>query len=60
MLLSCSFVHGRSWALSATASEVLCLPDEILEQIALILGEEQNLRLLNHIAKIFNQMSSFG
>jgi hypothetical protein len=35
------------------------LPDEILEEIALVLGQQQDLRLLNDISKICDQDLAF-
>ena len=59
MLLGCSLIDGCSWTLGAAASEILCLPDEVLEQISLVLCEEQNLGLFNNVTKVANEMSSF-
>jgi hypothetical protein len=39
MLLCCVLVDRRIGKGGAVATEVLCLPDEVLEKVALVLGE---------------------
>jgi hypothetical protein len=45
---------------SISAIDLLCLPNEILEKIALVLCEQKMLRLLDHIFKVRNQGSAFS
>ena len=44
--------------MSASLTNVLGLVDEVLNQIALILGEKQDLGLFDDIAKIGNELSA--
>ena len=55
VLLSGGLVDGSSWQPSSTAVQLLGVPDEVLEQVALVFGEEQDLGVLDHIAKVTNQ-----
>lgn len=45
---------------SISAIDLLCLPNEILEKIALVLCEQKMLRLLDNIFKVRNQGSAFS
>lgn len=58
MLLSGSSVERSARNGSIATGDESCLPQEVLQQIALIFGQEQDLGLLNDIAKIGNQVST--
>ena len=45
---------------SISAIDLLCLPNEILEKVALVLCEQKMLRLLDNIFKVRNQGSAFS
>ena len=49
MLLSSALVHWGIGKLRVATSEVLRLPDEILQQISVILGEKQDLGLFDDV-----------
>ena len=59
MLLSCGFVDGRSWQLGLTTGYLTGLIYEVLQQIALVLGQKQNLGLLDDTAKIGYKVATF-
>ena len=59
VLLGSIFVNGCAWELCITGSDVLGFPDELLEQVALVLGEEQVLCLLNDIFHIAKELFAF-
>lgn len=40
MLLRCVLIDRSIGETSTVATEVLCLPDEVLEEVALVLGEK--------------------
>lgn len=46
------------WGLRIAASDLLSLPDEVLEEIALVLREEKDLRLLDYIAEVSNKLAA--
>ena len=52
VLLSSGFVGRRTWQLCVAAIQILCLPDEVLEQVALVLAQKQMLGLFDDIAEI--------
>jgi hypothetical protein len=56
VLAGCVLVNRRLGSASGAAAEVLGLPDEVLEEVALVLGEEQNLGLLNDVLQVRNQL----
>jgi len=56
MLLRCVLVDGSAGYLCIATADLLCLPDEVLEEIALVLSEEKNLSLLNDILEINNKL----
>jgi hypothetical protein len=39
MLLCCFFINRRIGEVGSVAAEVLCLPDKVLDKVALVLGE---------------------
>lgn len=39
--------------------ELLSLPDKVLQQIAFILGQQQKLRLIDHLLEICDERPSF-
>lgn len=59
VLLSCVFVNWCSWQLGLTARNLASLVNEILQQVALILGQEKNLGLLDNIAKVSHKVAAF-
>lgn len=61
MLLRGSFVDRSARTGSIAARDESCLPQEVLQQVAIILGQEQDLGLLNDVAKISDKVSTlFG
>lgn len=59
MLLSCVFVDRRSWQLGVTTRDLASLVDEILQQVAFVLCQKKNLGLLDNIAKVSHEMTTF-
>ena len=49
MLLRGRLVDGCIGSLSIAAGDLLGLPDEVLEEVTLVLGKQQNLGLLNDL-----------
>ena len=60
VLLSRLLVDWCAWNASISTINFLRLPDEVLEEIALVLAEEEDLGLFNDVASILNQNLSFG
>ena len=60
MLVSRVLVDGRSWLGGIAAADLLTVPDEVLQEVALILGQEQHLRLIDHISEIGDQLLALG
>lgn len=56
VLLGGVLVDRRVGSLGVTTSDLLCLPDEVLEKIALVLGEKQNLSELDDLAEITDKL----
>lgn len=59
VLLSCVFVDWCSWQLGLTTGDLASLVDEILQQIALVLGQKENLSLLDDVAKVSDKVTAF-
>ena len=59
MLLSSTFVDRCSWQLGLTSGNLASLVDEILQQVAFVLCQEKNLGLLDNIAKVSHEMTTF-
>jgi hypothetical protein len=59
MLLGSVLVNWCAWERGISGSDVLSLPNELLEQISLVLGQEQELGLINDITQISHQLSAF-
>ena len=59
LLLRGLLLDGQIWLLGVAAANGLRLPDEVLKQVALILGEKQDLRLFDDIAQVGNKHSAF-
>ena len=55
VLLSSVLVDWRTWNSSASAIDILGLPCEVLEQVALVLCEKEDLGLLDNIAEVVDQ-----
>lgn len=60
MLLRRVLVNGSTRNIDGFGVELLCLPDEILKQVALVLGQKEVLRLLHHFSEISNERLSFA
>lgn len=52
MLLRGLFVGRSPWKLGVGTVEMLGLPDEVLEEIAVVLGKQKDFGLLNDVAKV--------
>ena len=59
MLLSRIFVDGCSRQLGLTAGDLASLVDKILQQVALVLGQEKDFGLLDDIAKVSDKATAF-
>lgn len=59
MLLSGVFVDWCSWQLGLTTGNLASLVDEILQQVALVLSQKEDLGLLDNIAKVSDKMTAF-
>lgn len=59
MLLSRVLVDRCSWQLGLSTGHLASLVDEILQQVALILGQKKNLGLLDNIAKVSDKVTTF-
>lgn len=60
MLLGGALVDRSTWKLGVATLDKSRLPQEILNQVALILGQEEDLGLLNNISKVSNKVSAFS
>ena len=60
MLLRSTLVNRSTGELGAPTSHVLSLPDEILEQITLVLDQDEYLCLLDDISKVGNKFLAFA
>ena len=58
MLLSCGFVDGCSWQLGLAAGDLTGLPNEILQQVAIILGQKEDLGLFDDAAKVGHKVAA--
>lgn len=56
MLLRGLLVDRRTWGLRVAAGDLLGLPNEVLDEVALVLREKEDLRLLDDDAKILNEL----
>lgn len=59
MLLRGVLINGSTWYLSVTAADGLGVPDEVLEQVALVLDEHEILGLSNDFLEIGDQVATF-
>ena len=59
MLLSGAFVDWCPWELGLATGDLAGLVDEILQQVALVLGQEKDLGLLDDIAKVSDKVTAF-
>ena len=59
MLLRSFLVDGRTRLCRVTTANLLCLPDEVLEEIALVLREKKDLGFLDNISQITNELLAF-
>lgn len=60
VLLRGLLVYWCLRGLGISTGHLLSLPDEVLEEVALVLGEQQGLRLLNDILDVSNEALAFG
>lgn len=58
MLLRSALVDWCAWKPSSSTRHVGCLVDEVLQQIALVFGQSQDLGLLNDISQICYKVAS--
>ena len=59
-MLLCSFlVDGHTGLCRVTTADLLCLPDEVLEEIALVLREKKDLSFLDNFSQITNELLAF-
>lgn len=56
VLLGGLLVNGSAWSLGVARADALSLPDEVLEDIAVVLGQEEDLGLFNDIAEILHKL----
>jgi len=56
VLLSGVLVDRRVRSAGIGARDLLSLPNEVLEEVALVLGQEQQLGLLNDLAQVTNEL----
>ena len=59
VLLSCALINWCSRQLGLTTGDLASLVDEILQQIAFVLGQEQNFGLLDDTAKVGHKVAAF-
>lgn len=56
-MLPCSvLVYRCVGSLGVTTANLLSLPDEILEEVAIVLGEEENFSSLNDFLQVTNEL----
>lgn len=60
VLLGSVLVDGQGGGSRIASAEVLALPDEVLEQVALVLGEQEDFGLLDGIAHVRNEVLALG
>lgn len=60
VLLRSLLIDGSTRHRNRLRVELLSLPDEILQEIALVLGQEELLGLVDNVANIANKRLSFG
>ena len=56
MLLGSSLVNGRFRSRDPSTGDVGSLPNEILKQFTVVLGEHETFRLVDDIAYIFDEL----
>lgn len=60
VLLGSLLVNGGVGLLRIASTDLLSLPDEVLNEVALVLGEEQELGLLNDLLKVAGELLALG
>lgn len=60
VLLGGVLVNWHIDSLRVTRADLLRLPDEVLEDVAFVLGEKKLLGLLDHIAQISDELLAVG
>lgn len=59
MLLGGALVDGSARDLGIATLDKSRLPHEVLQQVTLILGQEQNFGLLNDVSQVGDEVSAF-
>lgn len=59
VLLGSLLIDGCVGGGGVATRDLLCLPDEVLKKVALVLGKEKDLGLLDNIAEICNEVLTF-
>jgi len=60
MALGCVLADGRVRRTDRVGVKVLRLPDEVLQEVALVLGQQQVLGLLHNLTNIGNEALALG
>lgn len=60
VLLGCILVDRCAWGCGIATADLLGLPDEVLQHVAVVLGQEHVLCLLDDISKVCDQGLAFG
>ena len=60
VLLRGVLINRSTRHLSVAAADLLCLPDEVLEKVAVVLGEQQDLGLLDDILDVGDESLPVG
>lgn len=59
LTLGVVLANGSIRSAGVATRDELSLPDEVLEKVALVLGEKEDLGLLNNVLEISDQFSTF-
>jgi len=59
VLLGSVLINWSIWGGGVATAHLLSLPDEVLEKVALVLGEHQDLGLLDDTTEVSNEMLAF-
>ena len=60
MLLGRVLIHGSIGCGCICTSDLLSLPDEVLKKVAIVLGQQQKLGLLNYVAQVSDKLLALG
>ena len=58
MLLRCGLINWCARDLGVAAADILGLPDEVLKQVALVLGEEKKFGLFDDFSEVCYKLLS--